>query len=132
VSTPTAHELREESLGSLLARLGDDASLLVRQEIALARAELGEKAAAVRSGVPLLVVATVFALAAVGAGVAAAICGISNVLPDWASALIVMGAAAVLAALLGMGGALRLRAAGPPVPERAITTAKETPRELIG
>jgi len=124
-------ELREQSLGSLLKGIGEDSSLLMRQEIALAKAELGEKAAQVGKGIGLGVAAAIILLAALGAGTAAAIAGLDVVIPLWAAALAVMGAEIVLAALLGLIAKSRLTKATPVAPERAVQNLKETKRELV-
>jgi hypothetical protein len=78
-----------------------------------------------------MVAGLVLLLAAYAAGVTAAIAGFHNVLPLWAAALCTLGAFGVPAAFLLLVGLLRLRAAVPPVPQRAIQTAKETPGELV-
>jgi hypothetical protein len=124
-------ELRQESIGALLSRLSNDSSLLVRQEIALAQAELKEKAVAAGTGAGLLGLALVLLLAVLGAGTTAAVAGFRNLLPLWAAALCAMGAVMTVAALLALVGVGRLKRALPPAPERAIQTLKETPHELV-
>jgi hypothetical protein len=128
VTAPTAERYREKSLGELLSQIGNDSSLLMRQELQLAKAEMSEKAAAAGVGVGLGVVAAVLML---GAGVTAAIAALSYVVPLWAAALITLGGLTLLAALLGLVAALRLKAALPPVPQQAIQVGKETPHELL-
>jgi hypothetical protein len=124
-------DLRRRGLGDLLGLVAEDSSLLVRQEIQLAKAEMAEKAVAAGLGVGLIGAALVMLVAGLGAGVTAAIAGFDNLLPLWAAALVVLGAFLLLAVLFLLIGLGRLRAAGPPIPEKAITTAKETPGELI-
>jgi hypothetical protein len=131
VSAPTAERYREQSLGDLLSRIGDDSSLLIRQELQLAKAEMTEKAAAAGVGAGLGVVALALLLGALGAGITASIAALSYVVPLWAAALITLGGLVVLAALLGLVAALRLKSAMPPVPKQAIQTGKETPHELL-
>jgi tetrahydromethanopterin S-methyltransferase subunit C len=131
VTAPPAERLRDQSLGELLSQLGNDSSLLIRQELQLAKAEMTEKAAAAGVGVGLGLVAGVLLLAALGAGVTAAIAALSYVVPQWAAALITLGGLVVVAALLGVTAALRLKKAMPPVPQQAIQTGKETPHELL-
>ena len=125
-----ADELREQSLGALLKGIGEDTSLMVRQEIELAKAELGEKAAQAGKGVGLGVAAAVVLLASLGAGTAAAIAGCDAVMPLWVAALVVMGAEIVLAAVLALLAKSRLTKATPVAPERAVKNLKETKREL--
>jgi hypothetical protein len=129
--TAPATEYRELSLGELVGRIGDDSATLLRQEIALARAEMTEKAVAAGTGIGLGVVALVVVLGAFGAGVTAAIAGLSIALPLWAAALVTLGGLMVVAALLGLTAALRLKSAAPPIPTEAIKIGKETPHELL-
>jgi hypothetical protein len=124
-------ELREQSLGSLLKGIGEDSSLMMRQEIELAKAELGEKAAQVGKGLGLGIAAAIILLAALGAGTAAAIAGCDVVMPLWTAALVVMGAEIVLAAVLGLVAKSRLTKATPVAPARAVANLKETKRDLI-
>jgi len=124
-------ELRGQSLGALLKGIGEDSSLMMRQEIELAKAELGEKAAQVGKGVGLGVAAVIILLAALGAGTAAAIAGLDVVMPLWTAALVVMGAEILLAAVLGLTAKSRLTKATPVAPERAVENLKETKRELV-
>jgi hypothetical protein len=131
VTAPTAERFREKSLGELLSQIGNDSSLLMRQELQLAKAEMSEKAAAAGVGAGLGVVAAVLMLGALGAGVTASISALSYVVPVWAASLITLGGLVVLAALLGLIAALRLKAALPPVPQQAIQIGKETPHELL-
>jgi hypothetical protein len=131
MTAPAAERLREQSLGDLLSQLGNDSSLLIRQELQLAKTEMTEKAAAAGMGAGLGVVALVVMLGAFGAAVAAAITGLANVVPVWAAALITFGGLLVLAGLIGLVAALRLKSALPVAPERAVTVAKETPHELV-
>jgi hypothetical protein len=121
----------DRSLGELLSQIGNDSSTLLQQEIALARAEMSEKAKAAGAGIGVAVVALVLLLAALGAGVTAAIAALRYVLPTWAAALCVLGGLVLLAGLLGFIASRMLRAASPPIPTRAVTVAKETPHELV-
>jgi putative Mn2+ efflux pump MntP len=122
---------REHSLGELLSALGADSSLLIRQEIQLAQTEMKEKAVAAGVGFGITAAGIVLLLGAYAAGVTAAIAGFRNLLPLWAAALCTLGAFGLAALILLLLGMLRLRSAGPPVPQRAIQTAKETPGELV-
>lgn len=126
-----ADQLRSKSLGELLSSLGQDSTLLMRQEIQLAKTEMVEKATAAGIGVALGVVAGVLMLGALGAGVTASIAALRYVVPLWAAALITLGGLIVLGTILGLVAALRLKRAVPPVPQKAIDLAKETPHELV-
>jgi hypothetical protein len=99
----------------LTAQLGDQLTRLVRDEIALARAELfaAARQAALSGG--MLTAAMVAGLTCWLAMVTAAIAGIAAGLPIWASALIVGGVSGVSAGLLALLGVRRLRRGNPPL-----------------
>ena len=80
----------DRSLGELLGDLARESGVLVRQEIALARAEMSAKASAVGKDLGYLAVGGLIAYAGFLALVAAIIIGLAAVgLPWWLSALIV-------------------------------------------
>lgn len=79
----------DRSLGDLLSGLAGETSLLVRQEVALARAELTQKAASVGKDIGFLVVGGAVGYAALLALLTAAIAGLAYFVPLWLSALIV-------------------------------------------
>lgn len=112
------------SLGELLRRLSDDTSALVRQELALARAELEEQGKRAGAGAGMFGGATVAALLALGALTAAAIAGLDQVLALWLSALIVSAVWAAVAGVLALRGRAQMRRATPPAPQ-TIETVKE-------
>jgi hypothetical protein len=117
--------LRGRPLGEVLRRLSNDVSLLVRQEVELAKAELAEKARSAASGVALFGGAAVVALCAMGAVTAFLVLALALVLPAWAAALVVALALAGVAILLVALARQRLARAGKPVPEQTIETVKE-------
>ena len=79
----------ERSLGDLFSELASETGTLVRQEVALAQAELTKKATDVGKNVGYLVVGGAVAYAAALALIAALIIGLSYFIPAWASALVV-------------------------------------------
>jgi len=80
----------DRSLGELLGELARESGVLVRQEIALARSELSEKASAVGKDIGYLAMGGLVAYAGFLAIVAAIIIGLAAAgLPWWLSALIV-------------------------------------------
>ena len=109
---PDVEEPRVRSgrpVAALLADLAGETSTLVRQEIALFKAELSEKLT--RTGV--------------GAGaLAAAILGLSNVLSPWLSALIIGVIVIALSAGLALFGKSRLKADAL-VPHRTLNSLRE-------
>src|SRR3954464_5238753 len=82
-------ERRKEPIGEVARDLTKDLSLLVRQEIALAKAEMSEKGRTAAPGLGLLGGAGVVGLAAAGAITAFLILVLATFLPDWLAALIV-------------------------------------------
>jgi hypothetical protein len=127
MSTDTERTLgrRDESLGEVARDLTRDLSLLVRQEVQLAKAEMAEKGRVAAPGVGMIGGATVVALLAGGALTAAAILALAIFLPEWLAALIVGAVLAVVAYVLVQQGKERVAEAGAPVPEQTIETVKE-------
>ena len=110
---------QERSLGELFSELAGETSTLVRQEVALAKAELTQKAAYVGRNVGLLVVGGAFVFAAFLALMAAAVIGLSNAMPWWAAALVVGVVVGIV------GGALLFKAA------YALKETDVTPRQTV-
>jgi uncharacterized membrane protein YqjE len=79
----------EKPLGDLFSDLAAEMSNLVRQEVALARVELGQKAKHVGRNVGYLIVGGAIAYAALLAVLAAIIMVLDNVMPTWGAALLV-------------------------------------------
>jgi Putative Actinobacterial Holin-X, holin superfamily III len=121
----TQNELREQPMGQVAKELTSDLSLLVRQELALARAEMTEKGRTAAPGLGMFGGAGVMALSAAGALTAFLVLVLSLFLPDWAAALIVGAVFAAVAYVLVQRGKERVADAGTPVPEQTIETVKE-------
>jgi VIT1/CCC1 family predicted Fe2+/Mn2+ transporter len=121
----TENELRERPLGEVAKDLTKDLSLLVRQEIELAKAEMAEKGRTAAPGLGMFGGAGIAGLCAAGAMTAFLILVLSLFLPDWAAALIVGAALAGIAYVLVQRGKERVADAGKPVPEQTIETVKE-------
>ena len=110
----------DRSLGELFAELAQETGTLVRQEVELARVELGQKASRVGRDIAALAVGGAVAYAGVLALVAAAILALGEAgLPWWLSALIV---GLVVA---GVGYALIARA------RTALQQADLAPRQTV-
>jgi hypothetical protein len=118
-------ELRDRSLGELFNRLSADTSALIRQELALARAELTEKGREAGKGATLFGGAGVLGLLAAGALTAGLILLLDLVMVAWLAALIVGAVEAAIAAVLGLRGRDRVQRASPPLPEQTVDTVKE-------
>jgi uncharacterized protein YacL len=118
-------ELRQASTGELFKKLSDETSTLIRQEMALARAELQEKGKTAGKGAGLFGGAGVVGLLAAGALTAAIILALDLAMAAWLAALIVAVVYGAVAAVLGMRGKEQIQRATPPVPEQTIETTKE-------
>jgi hypothetical protein len=121
-------DLREEqrSIGELFGQLSQDMTLLVRQEIALARAELGEKVTRARRDMVALLTGGMIAYVGGLALVAAVILFLDQVvgLDAWLSALIVGAILAVAGYVMlrrGMEDLGRIE----PTPERTVETLRD-------
>jgi hypothetical protein len=119
------NELRERPIGEVAKELTGDLSLLVRQEIELAKAEMAEKGRTAAPGLGMFGGAGIVALCAAGAITAFLVLVFSLFLPEWAAALIVGAALGTVAYVLIKQGKERVAEAGKPVPEQTIETVKE-------
>lgn len=90
----------ERSIGELFSELAGETSELIRQEVALAQAEMTQKATRIGKNVGFLAIGGVIANAALLAIVAAVIAGLANFMPVWLSALIVGILVGIAAAVL--------------------------------
>ncbi|MDX6645605.1 MAG: hypothetical protein QOK40_1332 [Miltoncostaeaceae bacterium] len=118
-------DLRDAGVGELLRQLSQETSTLVRQEVALAKAELAEKGKRAGVGAGLVGAAAVLGLAALGALVAFLILVLAEAMAAWGAALIVTLALAALAGALALAGKKKIQQATPPVPEQAVESVKE-------
>jgi hypothetical protein len=118
-------ELRERPLGEVARDLTRDLSLLVRQEVELAKSEMAEKGRTAAPGLGLIGGAGVVGLMAAGALTAFLILLLSIVLDEWLSALIIGVVLAGVAYVLAKQGKERVEEAGSPLPEQTIETVKE-------
>ena len=118
-------DMRERPLGEVARDLTRDVSLLVRQEVELAKAEMAQKGRVAAPGLGMIGGAGVVGLMAAGALTAFLILVLSTFLPEWASALTVGVVLAAVAYVLAKQGKERVSEAGAPVPEQTIETVKE-------
>ena len=121
----TENGLRERPIGEVAKSLTSDLSLLLRQEIDLAKAEMAEKGRTAAPGLGMFGGAGIVGLCAAGAVTAFLILVLSTFLPDWAAALVVGAVLAAVAYVLVQQGKERVADAGAPVPEQTIETMKE-------
>jgi hypothetical protein len=145
---------QDQSLPELLKQLAEEGSTLVRQEIDLAKAEVGQKVGRVRDlapaaagmarrdlamagrevrskgrtvaiGVAAFAAAALVALIALGMVAATLTTVLALWLPVWAAALAVTVLLLVVAGVLVMTGVGRVRAAMPLLPEQTVRTLKQ-------
>jgi hypothetical protein len=124
-SSSQGTELRERPLGEIARELSRDVSLLVRQEVELAKAEMAQKGRVAAPGLGMIGGAGAVGLMAAGALTASLILVLSIFLPEWLSALAVGVVLAAVAYLLIKQGKERVGEAGAPVPQQTIETVKE-------
>ena len=117
--------LRDRPIGEVTSALTRDLSLLVRQELELAKAEMAEKGRVAAPGFGMIGGAGLMALMAAGALTACAVLVLSLFLPNWLSALLVAVALAGLAYLLAVHGKDQIGKAGTLIPEQTIETIEE-------
>jgi len=118
-------QLRDRPLGEIAQALTRDVSLLVRQEVELAKAEMTQKGRVAALGLGMIGGAGAAGLMAAGALTTFMILVLALFLDAWLSALIVGVALAGAAYVLARQGARRVAQAGAPIPEQTIETVKE-------
>jgi uncharacterized membrane protein YqjE len=119
------NDLREHGTGELLRELSDHTTTLVRKEIELAKAELGEKGKKAGQGAGMFGGAGVFGVFAFGALTTCIIVALDSAMELWLAALIVAVVYGAIAAVLALQGRNKVQEAGPPVPEQATDSVKE-------
>lgn len=129
-TAPAATSPADKSVGELVRNLSEDLSRLVRDEIHLAQAEVGEKAKKAGIGIGAFGGAGVVALYGLGVLIAAAVLALALVVPAWLSALIIGVVLFVIAGIAALVGRKKLQQAAPPVPTRAIATTKADVAEI--
>ena len=120
-----AVETNGRSTGELVKDLSNQVSLLARQEIELAKAEMAEKGRKAGLGLGLVAAAGVSALLALGTLTACVVLALDGAMPAWLAALIVALAWSVVAAVLASVGKQKVEQAGTPVPEQTVESVKE-------
>ena len=125
VSAAGRSENDERSLAELTKQLSDQATALARQEVELAKAEMAIKAKRLGIGAGAFGAAGLVGLFAVGALTATLILALATAMDAWLAALIVAVAYGVIAGILALVGRRQVESGTPPVPKRAIDSAKE-------
>ena len=129
---PDQEALRQRSTGDLVKELSQQVTELVREEVALAKAEMAEKGRKAGPGAGMLGGAGVAALAALGALTAFLILVLDLAMPTWSAALIVTVLWGVVAGVLYLQGREKVREVGKPIPEKTVESVKEDVQWLKG
>jgi len=125
MSTPQTDDLHERPIGEVASALTRDLSLLIRQELELAKAEMRHKGRIALPGLGMMGAAGVVGLLAAGALTAFVILLLSLFLDEWLAALLTALALAGVGAALALAGKERVEEVGSPLPEQTIETMKE-------
>ena len=118
-------EARERQTAELLKEFSDQATTLLRKEIALAKVEVAEKGKKAAVGAGMFGGSGVFGFYAFGALTACVILALATAVASWLAALIVAVVYAAIAGVLALRGKAQIKRAGPPVPEQAVDSTKE-------
>lgn len=114
----------DRSLGELFSELSRQTSTLVRQEVALAKAEMSQKASRASKDAGMIAAGGAIAYAGFLALVAAAVLLLANAIDWWLAALVVGVIVAAIGGLLIKVGLDQLKQTSP-VPEQTIESLKE-------
>jgi len=118
-------EARERPTAELLKEFSDQATTLLRKEIALAKVEVAEKGKKAAVGAGMFGGTGVFGFYAFGALTACVILALATAVESWLAALIVGVVYAAIAGVLALRGKAQVKRAAPPVPEQAVDSTKE-------
>jgi uncharacterized membrane protein YqjE len=117
--------LRDQPVADLIKQLTEQTKTLVRQEIELAKAELGEKGKKAGLGAGMFGAAGVLGFFAFAALTACVVLALATAAAPWIAALIVAVLYGAIAGGLAVNGKKKVQEATPPVPEQTVDTVKE-------
>lgn len=129
-STTQLGDDQEHSSGDLVKMMSEQVSVLIRDEMKLARLEMTGKGKQAALGAGMFGASGVVAVYGVGCLLACAIIAISGVVAAWLAALIVGAALLAAAGCAALLGRRRLQKAAPPVPEQAVADVKADIEEI--
>jgi Putative Actinobacterial Holin-X, holin superfamily III len=118
------------SIGDIAKQLSEQVSRLVREELRLAELEMAQKGKRLGFAAGMFGGGGVVALYGVAAMLAAAILGLTTVVPAWGSALIVGGALFAISGTLALLGRTQVKGATPPVPRQTVDSVKADVEEI--
>jgi hypothetical protein len=128
----TTTRVHEPSTAELIHAGTEQVSRLIRDEMALARAEMATKRRRAGAGAGLLSAGGLIALYGVAVLAAAAVLGLAVVLPAWLAALIVGAALLMAAGFLALAGQTNLKAARGPMLEETTRSIRADLDEVKG
>jgi hypothetical protein len=118
-------DLRDRSTADLVKGVTELVPRLVREEMALAKAEVTEKGKHAGVGAGLLGGGGLFAYFGLAVLIAAAVLGLSEAVEPWLAAVIVAVVLFVIAGILALVGKGQLKRGMPPVPAQAVDSTKQ-------
>lgn len=121
---------QEHTTGQLVTTLSEQVSVLIRDELKLARLEMTSKGKQAAFGTGMFGISGVIAVYAVGCLLACAIIALNGAVAAWLAALIVGAALLAAAGCAALLGRRRLAGAAPPVPEQAVAGVKADIEEI--
>ena len=125
-----APDLHDRPVGELLKQLSNETSLLVKQELDLAKAEMTQKGKQAGKGAGMFGGAGLFGIFAFAALTTTIIAALDTFMVTWLAALIVTVVYAAIAGVLALTGKKEIDHMGAPVPEQTIETVKTTPEAI--
>ena len=125
MSDPAPPTTSDPTTGELVSQLSEQTTRLVRDEVALAKVELTEKAKHVGVGAAEETGAGLVALYGVGTLIATLILGLAEAMPAWVSALIVTVVLFAVAGVVALLGKRHVDAGTPVAPEQTIESVKQ-------
>jgi Flp pilus assembly protein TadB len=120
----------EASTAELISRLSEQSTRLIRDEMALAQAELTQKLKRVGIGSGMFGAAGLTASFGLATLVTTAILALALVLDAWLAALIVTVVLFAVAGVLALVGKKQVAQGVPPAPERTIASVKQDVQTL--
>jgi len=121
---------QDRSTGELVTMMAEQVSVLVRDELELARLEMTSKGRQAAFGAGMFGVSGVLTFYGAGCLLACAVIAISGVMAAWLAALIVGAALLACAGGAALLGKRRVQRATPPVPSEAVAGVKADVAEI--
>jgi MFS family permease len=120
----------DATIGELVAKMSEQTTRLVRDEIRLAQAEVTQKGKKLGVGAGLMGGAGIIAVFGLGTLIAAAVIGLALAVAAWAAALIVAVVLFVIAGIAALVGKRGIAKGTPPVPAEALRSSKQDIRAV--